>query len=99
MAYDLVIKTLAEKDISQAVEWYAKQSQQLLPKLVKSIDNSLESIRENPEHYQKRYEEVRIVFTQKYPYGIYYTVEENTVFVHAILHTKQNPETGIGRLN
>lgn len=98
MAYDLIIKTLAEKDITQAVEWYAKQSKQLSLELLDSIEKCLESIKENPEHYQKRYIEIRVVFTQKFPYGIYYTVEGNIVFVHAILHTKRNPETGIERL-
>ena len=98
MAYNLIIKTLAEQEITQAVEWYIKQSAQLTWEFIEAIDYSLESIRENPQHYQKRYGEVRIVFTRKFSYGIFYTVEEKTVFIHAILHTKQNPETGIGRI-
>lgn len=98
MAYNLIVKTLAEQDITQAVEWYIKQSEQLPWEFIETIDYSLETLRENPHHYQRRYGEVRIVFTRKFSYGIYYTVEENTVFVHAILHTKQNPETGIGRI-
>lgn len=98
MAYNLIIKTLAEQDITQAVEWYAQQSEQLPRQLIEAIGYSLESIKKNPQHFQRRYGEVRIVFTQKFSYGIYYTIEQNTVFVHAILHTKQNPETGIGRI-
>lgn len=98
MAYSLIIKTLAEHDVTQAVDWYNTQSEQLPREFIKAIDYSLNSIRETPDHYQKRYGEVRIIFTRKFPYGIYYTVEENTVFVHAILHTKQNPKTGTERI-
>ncbi|HET8809622.1 MAG TPA: type II toxin-antitoxin system RelE/ParE family toxin [Flavobacteriaceae bacterium] len=56
-----------------------------------ALDESFERIQNNPEQFQKRYHELRIVFTQKFPYGIYYTFEKNTVYVHAVLHTKQNP--------
>lgn len=93
MDYSLIIKPKAQQDIREAIEWYKEQSENLPQKLLNRIDECLGRIEQNPEYYQKRYKDIRIIFTKKFPYGIYYTVEENTVFVHAILHTKQNPET------
>lgn len=97
MAYNLIVKTLAEKDITEAIEWLHQQSENLPKEFLNDIDISLEIIRENPEHFQKRYDHLRIAFTQKFMYGIYYTIEETTIFVHAVLHSKRNPETGIQR--
>ena len=98
MEYNLILKPKAQQDIRNSIEWYREQSGNLPEKFLDKIDKCLEKISKNPEHYQKRYNEIRIVFTKKFPYGIYYTVEEKTVFVHAILHTKQNPKTAEKRV-
>lgn len=91
MDYNLIIKPKAEEDIGETMEWYKEQNENLPEKFLIKIDESLEKIGSNPEHYQKRYGEIRIVFIKKFPYGIYYTAEENTIYIHAVLHTKQNP--------
>lgn len=98
MGYNLIIKPKAEKDLYNALEWYKDQNDNLPLKFMTIINNSLERIQKNPEHYQKRYFEIRILFTKKFPYGVYYTVEENSIYVHAILHTKQNPKTAQKRI-
>ena len=98
MAYNLIVKTLAEKDITEAFEWLHQQSENLTNEFLNDINQSLEIVQKNPEHYQKRFDEIRIIFTRKFTYGIYYTIEEKIVFVHAVLHPKRNPETGIKRI-
>lgn len=98
MAYRLIIKTLAEQDLTYAVEWYAEQSPRLSEPLIRDIDTTLNTLKDNPHIYQKRYGQVRIAFTQPFPYGIYFTIEENMVYVHAILHTKQRPQIGLKRI-
>ena len=98
MAYNLIIKPQAENDIDNALEWYSGQNEDLPLKLLNELEQSLEKIQNYPEHYQKRYNEIRIVFTKKFPYGVYYTVEENTIYIHAILHSKQNPQNAEQRI-
>lgn len=98
MEFSLIVKPKAQQDIRKAISWYRDQSRNLPEKFIEKVDESLEKIQGNPEHYQKRYNEIRIAFTRKFPYGIYYTVEENTIFVHAVLHTKQNPKTAEKRI-
>lgn len=98
MDYNIIIKPIAEEDIKVALDWYNEINKSLSKKLLEKIAISLEKIKENPEHYQKRYQEIRIVFTKKFPYGIYYTLENSTIYIHAILHTKQNPEIANERL-
>lgn len=98
MEYNLIVKPKAQQDIRNSIEWYRQQSGNLPEIFLNTIGESFEKIRKNPEHYQKRYNEIRIVFTKKFPYGIYYTVEEKTIYIHAVLHTKQNPETAEKRV-
>ncbi|UGU14721.1 type II toxin-antitoxin system RelE/ParE family toxin [Sinomicrobium kalidii] len=98
MAYKLIVKTLAEKDIVEAIAWYAEQAEHLPKAFIKELDKGIEDLKANPKHYQRRYKQIRISFLQRFPYGIYYTIENDTVFVHAVLHSKRNPETGIQRV-
>lgn len=53
MVYNLIIKTLAEQDITQAVEWYAQQSEQLQQQLIEAIDYSLESIKKTHNTFKE----------------------------------------------
>lgn len=98
MGHSLIVKSLAEKDIRGIVEWYADQSEQLPKKFLLKLDAGFDAIIKNPKHFQRRYNEIRIHFLNKFPYGIYYTIEQNTVFVHAVLHTSRNPLIGIKRV-
>lgn len=97
MGYKLVIKTLAEQDITEALEWYSIHATHLTTQFVEKIEDALKVLQRHPENYQRRYNEVRILFTENFPYGIYYTIEQDTIFIHAVLHTKRNPKTGIER--
>lgn len=97
MAYKLVIKTLAEKDISEAAEYFHKKAPHLISEYLGAVNNSIELLQQNPQHFQKRYKEVRVVFIKSFPFGIYYTIENKTIFVHAVLHTRRDPDIAIGR--
>lgn len=98
MGYKLVIKTLAEQDITEAAEWYSIHAKFLIPQFIEKIEIAIKDLQKDPENYQKRYNELRVHFAEKFPYGIYYTIEKDTIFIHAILHTKRNPITGIERI-
>lgn len=92
MSYNLIVKTLAERDISEAAEWYSTHANHLAAQFIEKIETALKELQKNPEHYQKRYNEVRVLFAENFPFGIYYTIEKNTIFIHAVLHTKRNPK-------
>lgn len=91
MGHRLIIKPLAEIEIAEAIEWYETSKEGLGLEFIAQLDKCLERISENPEHFQKRYGEIKIVFTKRFPYGIHYTFESGTIYVHAVLHTKREP--------
>lgn len=92
MAHKIIVKPGAELDILEALEWYEKEQQdRLVQDFLEKLDDELDRISENPEHFQKRYRDIKIVFMRRFPYGIHYTLENETIFVHAIMHMKRKP--------
>ena len=91
MAHKVFIKPGAELDIIEAVEWYEEGKVGLSLDFLEQPDKELERISKNPEHFQKRYRDIKIVFTKRFPYGIHYTVENDTLYVHAVMHMKKSP--------
>ncbi len=98
MNYKVVVKTPAERDISEVLEWYSEKSSHLPHKFLKNLHQTIKRIKRTPQGYQKRYAEIRLIFVSNFPYAVYYTLEEEIVYIHAVLHTKRNPKTGIDRV-
>ena len=98
MAHKLVIKFLAEKDISEAAEYSYKEAPHLISEYIGAVNKAIELLQQNPQHFQKRYKEVRVIFVKSFPFGLYYTIEDTTIFVHAVLHTRRDPNIAIGRM-
>lgn len=90
MGYKLIIKSGAEQDIADALDWYAENTE-LSPELLAEIDEVLTRIEKDPNNFQKKYNEIRIVYTDRFRYGVHYVIEDKTVYVLAVLHTSRKP--------
>ncbi|SDE35542.1 ParE toxin of type II toxin-antitoxin system, parDE [Pricia antarctica] len=91
MAHKVIIKLGAELDVMEALEWYGEEKEELALDFIQRLDDELDRISKNPEHFQKGYRNIKIVFTRRFPYGIHYTLENDIVFVHAVMHMKRKP--------
>ncbi|PIB25179.1 type II toxin-antitoxin system RelE/ParE family toxin [Maribacter sp. 4G9] len=91
MVHKVIIKPGAELDILEALEWYEEEKEALALDFLQRLDDELDRISKNPEHFQKRYRDIKIVFTRRFPYGIHYTLENDIVYVHAVMHMKRKP--------
>jgi hypothetical protein len=52
------------------------------------MSETIDRIAKNPEHFQKRYRNIKIVFTKVFPFGAHYLVEGNTVFIQRVMYQK-----------
>ena len=88
----LWLKSPADLDYLQALEFYEKR----LPGLGKEFDAELlalfERIKQNPELFQKETDEVRKARMPRFQYRIYFTVEADEIGVVAIWHPSRNPD-------
>jgi toxin ParE1/3/4 len=91
MSYRIVIKPLAEKDIVELYTWYNQEKEGLGDDFLTELERSLEFIKANPYQYQIRYKGVRMTKINSFPICLHHTVQEEVVFVHAVLSTHRNP--------
>lgn len=91
MKYELIIRSCAESEISDAALWYEKQRKGLGSEFLQSIDAALESIQRAPNLYTNIYKNVRRALIKRFPYSIFYILENGKIVIIAAFHEKRNP--------
>jgi toxin ParE1/3/4 len=81
----------AESDITEAYQWYENKAKGLGLEFIRSIDARLHLIRRNPLAFVPIYKDVRRVLLRRFPYGLYYLVEDEWIAVLACFHAKRDP--------
>ena len=79
----------AKLTIKEVSEYYGEISIPLKDRFEVELIKSIDLLFINPLHHQARYRKVRIAFTELFPYGIHYIVENVYIYVLKILHTKR----------
>jgi len=92
MSYRRLIPSLAERDITEAALWYERQQSGLGEKFLQQVDAAIGRVLENPFAYPiiRRRHEMRRVLTRQFPYRIFYSLEGDTVVIHAVLHASRS---------
>jgi plasmid stabilization system protein ParE len=89
-----------KEDIKEAVNWYNKAQNGLGTRFLKNVKEKINSVAENPETIQIRYNYVRIAVVNTFPYTIHFqfNIQQNTILILGIFHTSKNPENWTERL-
>ncbi len=92
MVYTLVIDPEAISDIQKAIDYYNEQQIGLGKRFEASVNKHLEILKKNP-FFHTRYDGVRCLPLQKFPFMVHFTVDEDqqAVTVRAVFHTSLNP--------
>ena len=93
MGYNLIVSPRAQSEIESAIEYYALQNINVPKKFIKSLEATYQSLTTNP-FYQKRYKDVRSLKIYKFPYSLYFVVneEQKLVKILSCFHNRLNPE-------
>lgn len=81
----------AENDFDSSYEYYFDDSPKLAYTFFQRINISLENIRKAPSSFPVVHKNLRKYTVRKFPFVIYYQVEEFVIKVIAIFHTSRNP--------
>lgn len=92
MKYQLIVKTEAELDMLESSVWYEEQKLNLGRQFFDAIDSKFKLIQQNPLHYQVRYKNTRLALVDRFPFAIHFTIEDDRIYVLAILSTYRNSE-------
>lgn len=94
MRYSLIVSLGAQKDILESIEWYNNEKANLGFEFYESLMEKINSLAERPLLYTKRFKNVRTAKVNKYPYLIYFKIEESnsSISILGVLHTSRNPQ-------
>jgi len=90
--YTLSIRKEAEADIAEAYRYYEKCQTGLGADLMLCIDESITKIRRNPKQFRAIRNKIRRSFVRRFPYGIYYLLNDKEIVALAVAHARRNPE-------
>ena len=93
MAFKIVVSRNAEIDITVAYEYYNQFSKQAVKSFRKQLNECYKNLEKNP-FFQLRYLAVRGLPFQKYPYIVFFKINETTktVFVLSVFCTHHTPQ-------
>ena len=90
--YSIELSEEAEIDFDKSYEYYSEDSPKVADAFFKRVNLSLENIKQNPFSYPEVYKEIRKYVVKKFPFVIYYLIEDYSIKVIALFHTSRNPE-------
>ena len=92
MEYKLKLLPIVYQDIRKVKKWYLEINTALGDDFKLKVNEELEYIQRYPKHYQKKYKELRQAIVARFPYTVYYLIEEELkiVVVIGVLAQKQS---------
>jgi plasmid stabilization system protein ParE len=94
----IFLDSRAEEDLDTAAQWYAEQRTELSLEFLDAVDAVFEFIAQFPQAGREVSGGIRRVLTKKFPFCIYYKVDDGQVIVFAVLHFRRSPEAWQQRL-
>jgi toxin ParE1/3/4 len=95
--YRLIIKPSAEIDAMDAANWYNHKVDGLGNEFLLALEAKINSIRRNPHQFAIVYKNIRRALTERFPFGLFFIVEDEVVYVLAIIHTSRSPKIWMKR--
>lgn len=92
MTYKLKLLPIVYQDLRKAKKWYLEINTALGEDFKLKVNDELDYIRRYPKYYQKKYKELRQAIVARFPYTVYYLIEEELkiVVVIGVLAHKQS---------
>lgn len=93
MSYSLTIRSLADADLVRTAEWYEGERLGLGAEFLNEFLRTCKAVQRFPSRHSfaNREKGVRRCRFKKFPYLIYFTINEPHVIVHAVLHIRRSP--------
>lgn len=94
----LILRPAAEAEIEEAYRWYEGQRPGLGDEFARAVDACLASIRHRPEFYSEQFQRARRALLRRFPYAIFYLIQDNSIDVIACFHMRRDPRRWRARL-
>jgi toxin ParE1/3/4 len=91
MTYVLRFLSEVEEDVISGYEWYESKSPGLGEEFLQMVYNYSREILCNPQLYLKVHSKFRRRILKKFPYAIYYMIEDDRIIVFGLFHCARDP--------
>jgi plasmid stabilization system protein ParE len=91
MTFVVRLRAEAENDIQDAAVWYESQRVRLGHDFLDAIEASFTRISENPLQFPVLYRGTRRALLSRFPFGVFFRAEGQTIVVLAVMHASRNP--------
>jgi plasmid stabilization system protein ParE len=81
----------ADADAKEARAWYERVRPELGEQFAGAVDETVKAISDNALRYPVVYRNRRRAGVRRFPYGIFYELQEHRIVVIACFHDKRNP--------
>jgi plasmid stabilization system protein ParE len=88
----------AEADVDEAAVWYEGRLEKLGVDFVAEVRVAIESIATHPLLYAEVDRGLRRASIRRFPYGVFYRVAEDKIFIVGVLHDRRDPSVWQKRL-
>lgn len=93
MIYTIEFLPSVDSDVRDAYNWYEEQLSGLGEDFLLSTDAALNAIQRAPLHFALVYKSVRHLKVKRFPFGVFYVVNESVITITAIVHLSRHPKT------
>ncbi len=88
----------AEADMAQTISFYDQRTPGLGSDFLDEVLRAFERIEFSSEAWPLLERSVRRCLVERFPYGVYYRLDADEIFVLAVMHGKKKPGAWRGRL-
>ena len=94
MPYKISFRKRATKEYIEATAWYQERSLQAAENFVSIVQQTLNEIKNQPDHFRIVYKNFHQTKTKKFPFNIVYFIDEKkqSVIITILFHHKRNPK-------
>ncbi len=99
MSRELRVSSRAERDLSEAFEWYEQRSAGLGVEFIKHVDATIILVHQSPLIFRKRIGAYRLAMTPRFPYAVYfiYDATRDAISIRRILHFSRDRGTHLNK--
>ena len=89
--FRVIFTQAARAELIQAQDWYEGEVPGLGRRFRQAIDTLAERMSANPRQFPVVFKSVRRALLRRFPYALFFVLEEQTLFVIACFHASRDP--------
>lgn len=91
MSRAFVVRPEAEEDLAEARQWYETRREGLGDEFLEQVDVAFDRIQRMPLVPAVKYKDTRRVLLKRFPYAVFYHVDDDQITIIAVYHTSRDP--------